>query len=86
MVEYKCQKCEKNFAKKDAYTKHMNRKIPCDNVKESIHSKMERLEQRVAEMEKERQEKTEKVIKRMSEIYVLTGEEEDTSDALQRIL
>ena len=29
MVEHVCEKCKKSFARKDAYTKHMQRKKPC---------------------------------------------------------
>jgi hypothetical protein len=29
MVEHICEKCKKSFPRKDAYTKHMERKKPC---------------------------------------------------------
>jgi hypothetical protein len=33
MVEYKCNKCEKVFDRKSTYDYHINKKIPCDELK-----------------------------------------------------
>ena len=36
MVNYSCEKCGKTFKQKGHYTKHLQRKTPCDNIKDKI--------------------------------------------------
>ncbi len=36
MVEYGCDKCGKTFKQKGHYTKHLQRKTPCDTGKDKI--------------------------------------------------
>jgi len=38
-VKYECKKCDKTFAAKGDYTRHMQRKIPCDKYKDDDMSK-----------------------------------------------
>ena len=36
MVNYSCEKCGKTFKQKGHYTRHLQRKTPCDNIKDKI--------------------------------------------------
>lgn len=36
MVNYSCEKCGKTFTQKGHYTKHLQRKTPCDNIKDKF--------------------------------------------------
>ena len=36
MVKYSCEKCGKSFKQKGHYTNHINRKNPCENIKDKI--------------------------------------------------
>ena len=36
MVAYSCEKCGKSFKQKGHYTKHLQRKTPCNNIKDNI--------------------------------------------------
>ena len=36
MVKYSCDKCGKSFKQKGHYTNHINRKNPCENIKDKI--------------------------------------------------
>ena len=36
MVEYSCQACGKVFKQKCHYEKHLQRKTPCDNIRDRI--------------------------------------------------
>ena len=36
MVNYSCEKCGKSFKQKGHYTKHLQRKTPCNNIKDNI--------------------------------------------------
>ena len=36
MVIYSCEKCGKTFKQKGHYTNHINKKNPCDNIKDKI--------------------------------------------------
>ena len=36
MVIYSCEKCGKTFKQKGHYMKHLQRKTPCDNIKDKI--------------------------------------------------
>ena len=40
MVEYSCEKCGKTFKQKGHYTKHLQRKTPCDNITDKFSMKM----------------------------------------------
>ena len=40
MVIYSCDKCGKSFKQKGHYTKHLQRKTPCDNITDKFHIKM----------------------------------------------
>jgi len=41
MVEYSCEKCGKTFKQKGHYTKHLQRKTPCNNIKDKIEQIVE---------------------------------------------
>ena len=41
MVNYSCEKCGKTFKQKGHYTKHLQRKTPCDNIKDKIEKIVE---------------------------------------------
>ena len=41
MVNYSCEKCGKTFKQKGHYTKHLQRKTPCDNIKDKIEKMVE---------------------------------------------
>ena len=41
MVNYSCEKCGKTFKQKGHYTKHLQRKTPCDNIKNKIEKIVE---------------------------------------------
>ena len=36
MVNFSCEKCGKTFKQKGHYTKHLQRKTPCDNGKNNL--------------------------------------------------
>ena len=38
MVIYSCEKCGKTFKQKGHYTNHINKKNPCDNIKDKIEN------------------------------------------------
>ena len=42
MVNYSCEKCGKTFKQKGHYTKHLQRKTPCDNIKDKIEKIVEK--------------------------------------------
>ena len=42
MVVYSCEKCGKIFKQKGHYTKHLQRKTPCDNIKDKIENIVEK--------------------------------------------
>lgn len=41
MVKYSCEKCGKSFKQKGHYTNHINRKNPCENIKDKIEKIVE---------------------------------------------
>ena len=41
MVKYSCERCGKEFKQKGHYMKHLQRKTPCDNIKDTIESNLE---------------------------------------------
>jgi len=41
MVNYSCEKCGKTFKQKGHYMKHLQRKTPCDNIKDKIETLIE---------------------------------------------
>jgi len=41
MVQYSCEKCGKTFKQKGHYTKHLQRKTPCDNIVDKIEKIVE---------------------------------------------
>ena len=41
MVQYSCEKCGKTFKQKGHYTKHLQRKTPCDNIVNKIEKIVE---------------------------------------------
>jgi len=43
MVNYSCEKCGKTFKQKGHYMKHLQRKTPCDNIKEKIEKVVEKI-------------------------------------------
>ena len=51
MVIYSCEKCGKTFKQKGHYMKHLQRKIPCDNIKDKIENIVEK---KVDELVKEK--------------------------------
>ena len=42
MVNYSCEKCGKTFKQKGHYMKHLQRKTPCDNIKDKIEQIVEK--------------------------------------------
>jgi len=42
MVNYSCEKCGKTFKQKGHYMKHLQRKTPCDNIKDEIENIVEK--------------------------------------------
>ena len=42
MVVYSCEKCGKTFKQKGHYMKHLQRKTPCDNIKDKIEKIVEK--------------------------------------------
>ena len=42
MVIYSCEKCGKTFKQKGHYMKHLQRKTPCDNIKDKIENIVEK--------------------------------------------
>lgn len=42
MVIYSCEKCGKTFKQKGHYMKHLQRKTPCDNIKDKIEDIVEK--------------------------------------------
>jgi DNA (cytosine-5)-methyltransferase 1 len=51
MVIYSCEKCGKTFKQKGHYMKHLQRKTPCDNIKDKIENIVEK---KVDELVKEK--------------------------------
>jgi DNA (cytosine-5)-methyltransferase 1 len=51
MVNYSCEKCGKTFKQKGHYMKHLQRKTPCDNIKDKIENIVEK---KVDELMKEK--------------------------------
>lgn len=51
MVNYSCEKCGKTFKQKGHYMKHLQRKTPCDNIKDKIENIVEK---KVDELVKEK--------------------------------
>jgi type I restriction-modification system DNA methylase subunit/restriction endonuclease S subunit len=49
MPNYSCKKCGKDFYQKNDYTKHMNRKLPCDGT--NINEKVNTLEEKIKNLE-----------------------------------
>ena len=43
MVNYSCDKCGKTFKQKGHYMKHLQRKNPCDNIKDKIENIVDKL-------------------------------------------
>ena len=43
MPEYTCERCLKVFSQKSHYNKHMNRKRPCQNTKNTLENVVERI-------------------------------------------
>ena len=41
MVIYSCEKCGKSFKQKGHYTKHLQRKTPCDNITDKFPKAMQ---------------------------------------------
>jgi restriction endonuclease S subunit len=50
MPNYSCEKCGKDFYQKNDYTKHMNRKLPCDGT--NMSEKVANLEKKIEKLEK----------------------------------
>lgn len=42
MVKYSCERCGKTFKQKGHYMKHLQRKTPCDNIKDKIEDIVEK--------------------------------------------
>ena len=51
MVNYSCEKCGKTFKQKGHYMKHIQKKNPCDNIKDKIENIVEK---KVDELVKEK--------------------------------
>jgi uncharacterized C2H2 Zn-finger protein len=65
IINYKCEKCNKEFKKKCNYITHINRKLPCDGVdleNNQLLLKVQELENKLLEVEKENSIKQNKII------------------------
>ena len=81
MVIYSCAKCGKTFKQKGHYTNHINKKNPCDNIKDKIENIVEnKVDELVKEKIQELVEKGEIEIKN-----VLLENYPDTFSILQKI-
>jgi uncharacterized C2H2 Zn-finger protein len=78
IINYKCEKCNKEFKKKCNYITHINRKLPCDGVdleNNQLLLKVQELENKLLEVEKENSIKQNKIIlleeenKKINELY-----------------
>jgi uncharacterized C2H2 Zn-finger protein len=78
IIIYKCGKCNKEFKKKCNYITHINRKLPCDGVdleNNQLLLKVQELENKLLEVEKENSIKQNKIIlleeenKKINELY-----------------
>jgi uncharacterized C2H2 Zn-finger protein len=78
IIIYKCDKCNKEFKKKCNYITHINRKLPCDGVdleNNQLLLKVQELENKLLEVEKENSIKQNKIIlleeenKKINELY-----------------
>jgi len=78
IIIYKCEKCNKEFKKKCNYITHINRKLPCDGVdleNNQLLLKVQELENKLLEVEKENSIKQNKIIlleeenKKINELY-----------------
>jgi type I restriction-modification system DNA methylase subunit len=70
MVEYFCSKCEKSFDRKDSYTKHLSRKIPCSIGVKSLAE----MEEEVSELKIELKE-LKNIVSMSQEISSRTNED-----------
>ena len=78
IIIYKCEKCNKEFKKKCNYITHINRKLPCDGVdleNNQLLLKVQELENKLLQVEKENSIKQNKIIlleeenKKINELY-----------------
>ena len=53
MPDYSCPKCGKTFQKKSSYTKHLNRKRSCDNIKDNVKKTLDIMINTLVEEEKQ---------------------------------
>ena len=65
MVLYICNKCNKNFSRKQSYEIHINRKIPC--IPENNINKIIILEEKIKKLENENKNNFEEKIKLLEE-------------------
>lgn len=49
MVNYSCETCGKSFKQKGHYTKHLQKKVPCENIKDKIEQMVENKIQQLVE-------------------------------------
>lgn len=49
MVDYKCNKCNKKFAYKNDYTRHINRKYTCEKTQANIDLQLAEVSHKLAD-------------------------------------
>lgn len=80
MVIYSCEKCGKTFKQKGHYTNHINKKNPCDNIKDKIENIVEnKVDELVKEKIQELVEKGEIEIKNKNKNLIQTSKNLNTS-------
>ena len=60
MPEYNCERCLKDFKQKSHYNKHLNKKIPCQNIKEKVEKEVEKVISGNEDKEVDNKKKTKK--------------------------
>jgi restriction endonuclease S subunit/uncharacterized C2H2 Zn-finger protein len=81
MPEYTCVKCNKLFNQKGDYTKHMNRKLPCDGT--NVIEKIKSLEEKTAKIEKMLGQYNNTMAEQNEQVVVEPEEKDEIVDAGQ---
>lgn len=86
MVIYSCEKCGKTFKQKGHYTKHLQRKTPCDNIKDKIEKIVEnKVEEVIKEKIDEMVEKGEIEIKNKMDNNKIQSLIKETTNYINKI-
>ena len=67
MPEYNCERCLKDFKQKSHYDKHLNKKIPCQNIKEKVEIEVEKVISGNEDKEVNNKKKTKKETESLAE-------------------